>query len=175
MKLTSVRALLLIAAVSAVGAFAVLGGWEQFRELPGVPRTAPLALAVVGGLLLVVTLSLRSRLRQREAAARAFEAHPEGVPPQTVPRPVDPFVAARSVALAKASSHVGALVGGWYAGYAVYLLPTVEVDARRERALLCGLSVLACVAIVAVALWLERVLRLPDDRERGGPGLGSVA
>lgn len=174
MRLTSIRTLLGLAAGAAVGAFAVLGLWERFRELPGVPRTAPLALLVVAVLLLVVTLTLRSRLRSRENAARAYEAHPEGVPPATLPRPVDPFVAARSVALAKACAHVGAFVGGVYAGYGLYLLPTLEIDVRRERALLCGLSVLASVAIVAVALWLERVLRLPEDPE-GGPGLGSVA
>ena len=58
-------------------------------------------------------------------------------------RPLDPIVAARTAALAMAASRTGAIAG-------------------RERVVSAGAAVVASLVLIAVALWLERLCRLPD-------------
>jgi len=179
-KLTRIRTLVAVAVAAALLTWAGVGVWERWQaELPGVPRTAPVALAIPAAILLAVALSLRTRLRQRQAAVEALEGRSGqpgrsvGSPPRPLPKPVNPFFAARAVALAKASSHVGSAVLGFYAGYGLFLLDDLEAPGRRERALLCGLAALASLVLVAVAVWLERICRLPSDDDE--PTVGAPA
>jgi hypothetical protein len=88
--------------------------------------------------------------------------------------PVNPLVVARFVALAKASSIVGAIAAGGYAGYLLWVFrmssPTASHDVRTA-ALGIGLSALLVIA----AMVLERVCRVPrrddDDDERPASAL----
>jgi drug/metabolite transporter (DMT)-like permease len=77
-------------------------------------------------------------------------------------RPIDPLVVARLVALAKASSVVGAVAAGAYAGFLGWVAqissPTAHHDARVS-----GAGVGASLALVAAALLLEWVCRVPKD------------
>lgn len=189
MSLTRIRTLVAIAVGATVLTWVGVGIWERWRpELPGVPRSAPVALAILAAILLAIALSLRSRLRQRRAAVEALEGrsgHPArsgrpgraparpGRPPRSLPRPVNPFFAARAVALAKASSHVGSAVLGFYAGYGLFLLGELDIPALRERAILSGLAALASLGLVVIAVWLERICRLPTDEDE--PGVGAPA
>ena len=140
---------------------AAVVGWSGARllesygvPLPRVPASAPLVLVLLGAILLAFALSLRSRL----AAQR--ERRPDA-------RPVDPLAAARAAMLAQATSLVGALVVGIYVGYGAFLLGELEVGPRRSLAIAAGLTALAAAALVASALYLERVCRLPPP-PRGG-------
>jgi hypothetical protein len=74
---------------------------------------------------------------------------------------VNPLVAARMAALAKAGSHTGALVAGAYTGVCLFLLPASTAFTRGNAAR-AGFAVLAALLVVAVALFLERVCRVPD-------------
>ncbi|MER7762960.1 DUF3180 domain-containing protein [Streptomyces sp. NPDC097619] len=125
--------------------------WNAYGNLPGVPLAAPVVLAVIAAVLLATALSLRSRLKaQRERRPGA--------------KGVEPLMAARSVVFAQASALVAALVAGAYGGTGVFLLMDgLDVPARRDQALYAGLSVLAGAAVIAAALFLERVCRLPED------------
>jgi hypothetical protein len=54
----------------------------------------------------------------------------------------------------------------------VYILPDLSNAFRRSLLLPIGLSVLAALALMAAALWLERVCRIPsdpDDPSHGQP------
>ncbi|MGN6474181.1 MAG: DUF3180 domain-containing protein [Mycobacteriales bacterium] len=79
-------------------------------------------------------------------------------------RPIEPIVVARLVALAKASSIVGALAAGAYAGFLGWVAqidsPTAHNDVRTAV-----VGVVAGVALVAAALALEWVGRVPKDAE----------
>jgi Protein of unknown function (DUF3180) len=83
-------------------------------------------------------------------------------------RPVNPLVVARFVALAKASSIVGAIAAGGYAGYLLWVFrlssPTASHDVRTA-----SLGIALSVILVGAALLLERVCRVPkrddDDDE----------
>lgn len=173
MRLIRIRTLLGLAVIAAVIAWGALSVWDNSAAtLPGVPWTAPIALLLVAAVLLAIALSLRSRFRrQRSAASSPVDGQRSG--DRTPPRPVDPFFAARSVALAKACAHVGAVVVGLYAGYGIFLLPDLDIALRRDRAIVCAVTVLAGVVLVAVAVWLERVCRLPEDHDNG-PQLGTA-
>ncbi|MGW6705187.1 DUF3180 domain-containing protein [Streptomyces sp. NPDC054956] len=144
------------------GIFAVTGvlSWAGARvlasydALPGVPLAAPIVLAVIAVVLLATALSLRSRLKaQRERVPGA--------------KGVEPLMAARAVVLGQASALVAALVAGAYGGVGVYLLtsPLFDVPARRDQTWYAAASVLAGAAVIATALFLEHVLKLPDEED----------
>jgi hypothetical protein len=77
-------------------------------------------------------------------------------------RPINPIFVARLVALAKASSVVGALAAGSYAGFLGWVAridsPTAHQDVRTA-----AVGIGAGVLLVAAALVLEWVGRIPDD------------
>ena len=101
--------------------------------------------------LFATALSLRARLRaQRERRPGA--------------KGVDPLAAARAVVFGQASALVASLVAGMYGGAGLFLIMyKLDMDPRRRPGRLRGLAVLAGAAVVAAALFLERVCRLPED------------
>ncbi|MES9807435.1 DUF3180 domain-containing protein [Streptomyces cinereoruber] len=130
--------------------------WDAVGSLPSVPVAAPIVLAVIAVVLTATALSIRARLRaQRERRPGA--------------KGVEPLMAARAVVFGQASALVAALVAGMYGGTGVFLLGSLDVPARRDQALYAALAVLAGLAVIAAALFLERVCRLPEDDDEG-PG-----
>ncbi|MFI9630006.1 DUF3180 domain-containing protein [Streptomyces sp. NPDC052042] len=128
--------------------------WDALGSLPSVPLAAPIVLAVIAVVLLATALSIRSRLRaQRERRPGA--------------KGVEPLMAARAVVFGQASALVVALISGMYGGTGVFLLGSLDVPARRDQAIYAGFAVLAGIAVVAVALWLERICKLPEDGDDG--------
>ncbi|MEU9762871.1 DUF3180 domain-containing protein [Streptomyces sp. NPDC047985] len=133
--------------------------WDSLGSLPSVPLAAPIVLAVIAAVLFATALSIRSRLRaQRERRPGA--------------KGVEPLMAARAVVFGQASALVVALVSGMYGGTGVFLLGSLDVPARRDQAVYAGFAVLAGAAVVAAALWLERICKLPED---GGDDKGRSA
>ncbi|MGH8969230.1 MAG: DUF3180 domain-containing protein [Actinomycetes bacterium] len=131
-----------------VSAAAVAWGVLRVAEsrgnvLPPLPWTAPLG---VGGLALVVLVSAVALRRRLKGWAGA--------------RPVRPLGVARMAVLGKASAHVGPLIGGFYAGHLLLLAPTIDVEARRDRAVVALLSIIAAAGLTAAGLFLERVCRV---------------
>ncbi|MFE3328290.1 DUF3180 domain-containing protein [Streptomyces sp. NPDC059176] len=128
--------------------------WDALGTLPSVPLAAPIVLATIAAVLAATALSLRSRLRAQR------ERRPEA-------KGVEPLMAVRAVVFGQASALVAALVSGMYAGVGVFLLGSLDVPARRDQAIYAGFSVLAGIAVVAAALFLERVCKLPEDEDEG--------
>ncbi|MFF9473303.1 DUF3180 domain-containing protein [Streptomyces roseolus] len=129
--------------------------WDSVGTLPSVPLAAPIVLAVIAVVLTATALSIRARLKaQRERRPGA--------------KGVEPLMAARAVVFGQASALVAALVAGLYGGVGVFLLGSLDVPARRDQALYAAAALLAAFAVIAAALFLERVCRLPEDDE--GPG-----
>ncbi|MFE9860149.1 MULTISPECIES: DUF3180 domain-containing protein [unclassified Streptomyces] len=126
--------------------------WDSLGTLPSVPLFAPIVLAVIAVVLLATALSIRSRLRaQRERRPGA--------------KGVEPLMAARAVVFGQASALVVALVAGMYGGTGVFLLGSLDIPPRRDQAIYAGFAVLAGIAVIAAALFLERVCKLPDDED----------
>lgn len=151
MRTLRIRTLAGMFAVAAVLSWAGARLWDTVGTLPGVPVAAPVVLALIAAALTATALSLRSRLRaQRERRPGA--------------KAVDPLAAARAVVFGQASALVAALVVGMYGGTGLYLVMyDLDMDPRREQAVYAGFAVLAGLAVVAAAMFLERVCRLPED------------
>ena len=144
-----------------VGAAAASWGVLRIAEsrgaiLPRLPWTAPFGIALIGVVVLVSAIALRSRLR--------------GSPGTTPPQPIG---VARMAVLGKASSHVGPLLGGMYGGYALILLPDLDIEGRRERALVAVVAVFAALFLTAAGLVMERICRVrPPGDDTAGPPAG---
>ncbi|MFC5214246.1 DUF3180 domain-containing protein [Streptomyces coerulescens] len=131
--------------------------WNAVGTLPSVPLAAPIVLALIAVVLLSTAISIRARLKAQR------ERHPEA-------KGVDPLMAARAVVFGQASALVAALVAGMYGGTGVFLLEYLDIPARRDQAIYAGFSVLAGLGVIAAAVFLERVCKLPEDDEHNGAG-----
>ncbi|MCM0621523.1 DUF3180 domain-containing protein [Nocardioides bruguierae] len=141
------------ASAGAMTALVVLGiviGWTYHRVAVALFGTAPLVtwappavLALVGVSLLVTA---RATHRQVHVRRQRLEAHR----------------AVNRLALGRAATYVGALVGGGYLGYAISWLG-VPSEAATQRLVLSGLAALAAVVVVAGGILLERACRVPED------------
>jgi hypothetical protein len=84
-------------------------------------------------------------------------------------------MAARAVVFGQASALVAALVAGMYGGTGVFLLEILDIPARRDQAVYAGFSVLAGIGVIAAAMFLERVCKLPEDEDQNPPGAEPAA
>ncbi|MEU3949061.1 DUF3180 domain-containing protein [Streptomyces sp. NPDC029526] len=161
MRELRIRVLAGVFVVAGILSWAGARLWNSFGTLPSVPVAAPIVLALIAVVLAATALSLRSRLiAQRERRPEA--------------KGVDPMMAARAVVFGQASALVAALVAGMYGGTGVFLLEYLDVPARRDQAIYAGASVLAGIGVIAAALFLERVCKLPEDDEDNGGGPGAA-
>ena len=148
MKYTRWRDLLIIFAV--FGVLAHLALQFAYDSLPPLPLLAGATLLLLAAAELAFSFVVRTRVGGRSA---------EGpLPPQT---------GLRALALAKASSVLGALMAGAWLGLLVYVLPRrlhLTSGSGDLRAGLVGL--VSAAALVAAGMWLEYCLRTPQDGDR---------
>ncbi|MFH9723887.1 DUF3180 domain-containing protein [Streptomyces sp. NPDC017254] len=153
LRLKVLAGLFLVAGILSWGAARL---WDAVGTLPSVPIAAPIVLAVIAVVLTATALSIRARLKaQRDRRPGA--------------KGVEPLMAARAVVFGQASALVAALVAGMYGGTGVFLLGSLDVPARRDQALYAALAVAAGIGVIAAALFLERVCKLPEDDDKN-PG-----
>ncbi|WP_073947010.1 DUF3180 domain-containing protein [Streptomyces kebangsaanensis] len=162
MRELRIRVLAGVFVVAGVLSWAAARLWNAVGTLPSVPLAAPVVLALIAAVLLATALSLRARLKaQRERRPGA--------------KGVDLLMAARAVVFGQASALVAALVAGVYGGTGIVLLTLLDIPARRDQAVYAGFSVVAGIAVIAAALFLERVCRLPEDDDHDHPGAEPAA
>ncbi len=155
MRELRIRLLAGVFVVAAVLSWADARLWNSTGTLPSVPLAAPVVLALIAVVLLATAISIRARLsaqRERRPGAKG----------------VDPLMAARAVVFGQSSALVAALVAGMYGGTGVFLLESLDIPARRDQAIYAGFSVLAGIAVIAAAFFLERVCKLPEDDDTNG-------
>ncbi len=118
--------------------------YEVAPSLPWLPVVTLAGLAVLEGYAAVNT---RGKI--------------EGRPGR---EPLNPLLVARFVVLAKASALAGAIFAGFYAGLTGRLFVERTNAAIGDRP--AGVAgVLASLALVAAALWLERACRVPEQKD----------
>jgi Protein of unknown function (DUF3180) len=140
-------------AAAAVAWWMISSFYGDIPRLPWLPTVTVAALAVLEAYPAVNT---RQRIERRPGR-----------------EPVDPLAVARYVVLAKASSLAGAIFAGFYAGLVGWLLLERTRAADNDiPAATAGL--VASLALVGAALWLERSCRVPkrpdDDKESDTSG-----
>jgi hypothetical protein len=139
---TRTRTLLVAALAAGVLTYAVLAA--VYLQLPALPRTAPLSVAFAGLLEIVTALSVRARLARRPGA-----------------RPIAPLTVARLAALGKASSLIGAVVLGFWAGVLATTLPRgSDPPVAGADSITAGLGLASAVVLLVGAVLLERACRI---------------
>lgn len=137
----------LVIAGLAAGAASYLITRSQYSNLPSPTLYAQISLVVLAIAEGYTASITRARLSGRPGT-----------------RPIDPIVVARLVALAKASSIVGALAAGAYAGFLGWVAQIDSTTAHNDvRTAVVGIA--AGLVLVAGGLVLEWVGKLPDDED----------
>jgi hypothetical protein len=155
---TRIRDLTAYAAAVTLITWLALRQW--YGDLPRLRWFVPLSLALLAIAEVLAANQLRDRIRRRPGAL-----------------PVQPLVAARMLALAKASAVVGAFVTGIWAGLLVYVVPRLgQLAAASGDTVTAAVGVAASVALTAAALWLEYACRTPTppDGDRRAEPDGSI-
>ncbi|GGM30086.1 MULTISPECIES: DUF3180 domain-containing protein [Micromonospora] len=149
---TRISTLVVAGLAAAAVAWLLISGlyYRALPELPWLPVLTLAALAVIEG---YAGLNTRARIERKPGR-----------------EPVDPLLVARFVVLAKASALAGAIFAGGYAGVTGWLFVERTNAAIADRPA-AGAGLLASLALVGAALWLERSCRVPerpdDDRTDG--------
>ncbi|MEU7528561.1 DUF3180 domain-containing protein [Saccharothrix sp. NPDC042600] len=124
----------------------------SYDTLPALPTFAGFTLLVIAVVDLVLAFSLRARIQRKPGAA-----------------PVQPLTAARAVALAKASSLLGAIMAGAWAGVLIYVIPVQgEFEAARHDLVSAVVGLLCAGALIGAGLWLEHCCKTPKDPHADG-------
>ena len=145
---TRLRDLLGYAAAVALVAWLALRSW--YGDLPGLTWFVPLSLLLLAAAETMAANELRARIRRTRPAP-----------------PVQPLVAVRMLALARASSLVGAVMLGVWAGLLVYVLPRRDLlAAARADTATALVGVGSAAALIAAAWWLEFSCRAPTPPDR---------
>jgi hypothetical protein len=150
----------LVGYAAAVTLITWLAMRQWYGDLPRLRWFVPLSLLLLAIAETLAANQLRDRIRRRPGAP-----------------PVQPLVAARMLALAKASAVVGAVMVGIWAGLLIYVVPRVGLLAAAGNDTATGVvGVVAAVALTVAALWLEYACRAPTppDRDRTGRPDGST-
>lgn len=153
MKPTGLRLLTALFVISAPLGWAVADLVDGlFGRILPVPWTAAVTLAVLALALLIWAIGMHRKLKNKEH--------------------INPFVAARTAALAMAASRTGAVAAGAYGGILIWFASQWQIPIARDRSPAAAAAMVAGLAMVAAALWLERVCRLPagSDDDEGGTG-----
>jgi hypothetical protein len=165
------RDLAVLALGLAVATWLLVRTW--YGDVPPLRWWLPVPLAVLALPEALGARTLRSRLGAlREARAGRGDAN--GRAPAV--RPVEPMLVARLAVLAQASAYVGAVFTGIWAGVLLHVGPAVgrlQYAGNDTVAALIGLA--SSGALVAAALWLESVCRVPPGSTDDEPTPGVSA
>jgi hypothetical protein len=142
--MTPTRARELVAAGVVAGVLAFLLLVWTYRDLPRLPRTAPLSVFVIA----VLELQTANITRLRRAGR-----------PGT--KPIMAITVARFAVLAKASSLAAAVMAGGWAALLAYTASHLDTYGTAGSDLItAGLGLGSAVALLVGALLLERVCRV---------------
>lgn len=120
-----------------------------YDALPSLPTLAGTTLLVLAVVETVLAFVIRGRIRTH--------------------RVVTGIWIARAVALAKASSLLGALMLGVWLGVLAFLAPRADRLTAASDDLPAAIVGAGCAAaLIAAALWLEYCCRAPEPRDRDG-------
>jgi hypothetical protein len=155
------RDLLVLTLGLAVATWLLVRTW--YGELPPLRWWLPLPLAVLALAEALGARTLRTRLAVLREA-RAAHTRPGAKPPTQPVRPVEPMLVARLAVLAQASAYVGAVFAGIWIGVLLHVAPAVRrLQAAGSDTVTASVGIVSAAALVAAALWLESVCRVPPE------------
>ena len=112
-----------------------------------VPWSVPVVMGVLALAVVAWTRGTKARLARKAGT-----------------KPMPPLVAARTAALALATSRTGSVVGGFYLGVALGLAQYWSANPDARLIVVAALlTSAASLGLVLAGLWLERVCRIPPS------------
>jgi hypothetical protein len=166
------RDLLVLAAGLAVAAWLLVGAF--YGEIQALDWWLPLPLGVLAVAEALGARTLRSRLSAVREARSARSGETPARPAPVPVRPVEPLLVARVAVLAQASAYVGAVVGGIWGGVLAYVGPAVgRLEDATSDSVTALLGVACAGGLVAAALWLESVCRVPPEEHDPTQGVSA--
>ncbi|MBF6190333.1 DUF3180 domain-containing protein [Nocardia implantans] len=144
------RILDLVANVLIAAIVAWIATRAAYDNFPPISVFAGASLYPVAAIEAVLAFVIRARVNDHQIGDGRHQLHP--------------ITAARAVALAKASAQVGSIAAGIWLGFLCWVFPqrgTLRAAAADSPGAIVGM--LAGVALVAAALWLEYCCRAPED------------
>ena len=142
MRFTKPRDLIIAGVLAAVVLYLILQ--SAYGSLPPLPTLAGVTLVIIAVIDLVLAFSMRSRIRSG--------------------KPIQALTAARTVALAKASSVLGAIMLGAWIGVLVYVFPKrADIVAASNDTSSAVIGALCAAVLIGAGLWLEHCCRTPDE------------
>lgn len=152
MGLTRKRDLAFAVIVTAIVGYLAIG--LLYRYFPPITLWTGLSLLAVAAVEAWWAVSVRGRIRDGRIGVGAGR--------------LDPLAVARTVAVAKASAWVGAVMFGWWVAVLGYLLPR-RTDLRVAAADTPGALAAAAsaFALMAAALWLQHCCTSPGEPSGG--------
>jgi len=150
------RDLVVLAGGLAVAAWLVVRA--TYGSLPELHWWLGVPLGVLAVAEALGARTLRARLAAQRDRRPAAERGPTPV------RPVEPMLVARLAVLAQASAYVGAALLGVWVGLLLHVGPAVSrLQAAGSETVTAVVGVACSAALVAAALWLESVCRIPPS------------
>lgn len=158
------RDLLVVAVGLAVAAWLLVRAF--YGDLPPLHWYMPLPLGVIALAEALGARTLKARLEALRAARQGRE-ETTALPRATAQvRHVEPMLVARIAVLAQASAWVGAAFAGIWAGALLHVAPQLgRLEDATGDTVSSSLGVVLSGALVAAALWLESVCRVPPPRD----------
>lgn len=154
-----------------------LAAWLLVRAyygyLPPLDWWLPAPLGVLAVVEVLGARTLGQRLAQLRAAraGRPMAGRKPGAAPV---RPLEPMLVARWAVLAQASAYVGAVSLGVWAGVLVHVGPVVgRLQAAGGDTATAVIGVVCSAGLVAAALWLESVCRVPPEENEPTEGVSA--
>lgn len=143
MRPTSISVLIVAGLTAAAVGWLLLSFF--YPSLPALPWSPVIVLAVLAVAEGLLAQNTAARIQRKPGAPR-----------------VDPLAVARYVALAKASSLVGAISTGFSVGLLSWLTMEPTHAAHDDLPVAIG-GVISAAVLVGAALWLERACRIPEQ------------
>ena len=131
-----------------------------YQDIPPMSWPPAIIIAGIASFEAAVAQNLWARIHRRGRVVAGRRPGQDGI------GPAEALAVARMAVLAKASSLAGAILAGFYGGFVPWLL----VESGRVSAAGADLpptigGLVASVALMAAALWLERACRVPKEPE----------
>jgi hypothetical protein len=166
------RDLVVLAVGLAVATWLLVRAW--YGDLPALDWWLPTPLAVLAVAEALGARTLKARLAALRSARAASSRPAPGAPPAGPVRPVEPMLVARLAVLAQASAYVGAVFLGVWTGVFVHVGPAVgRLEAASGDAVASVIGMVSSAALVAAALWLESVCRVPPEEQDPTEGVSA--
>lgn len=168
--MTPVRRRDLLVAAVGLAVAAWLLARTFYGDLPPLHWYMPLPLGVIALAEALGGRALKARLEALRAA-RSGRDEPSALPGSGAQvRHVEPMLVARVAVLAQASAWVGAVFAGLWAGVLLHVAPQVgRLQDAAGDTVTSALGVVLAAALIAAALWLESVCRVPPGGDDDPP------